>query len=565
MKISAIKAEDLSFSYPASQILALNNINLNIIEGSWVSIMGATGAGKTTLSLCLNGLIPHAQPGEMRGHVFIYGEDTLTSSIPYHSSRVGVIFQDFDSQLFSSKVELEIAFGMENFSIERDLMKKRIEELLEKFSLQKYAKTHPSELSGGERQRLAIASVFALFPKILVLDEPSTDLDPLNKKKLLSLIKELHKDGITIIWIDHETEPAFESNKLIIMENGKIAQEVKFREFFYRDDVLSRFSIKPLEITYLFKKITPVKNIPINYEESLEEIRNMTGRSKWKLSKERQKKYISKKSSLKSDKKLIIAEALCHTYSNGIKALDGINLEIKEGEFVAIIGQNGSGKTTLVKHVNGLLMPTSGRMIVKDKDTRTLSIYELSKTIGFCFQNPDNQIFASTVLEEISFGPKNFNLLPSQIDKYVKEALESVGLSGTEENDPFTLTKGERQRIAIASILSIKPEIMIFDEPTTGLDYNQILSMMELIDRLNKQGHTIIIITHCMWVAARYAERCIVMADGKILLDGDTHEVFSDEATLQRASLLPPDIVSLGNALGVTTLTVEEFMYCLEQ
>jgi len=283
-----------------------------------------------------------------------------------------------------------------------------------------------------------------------------------------------------------------------------------------------------------------------------------------KLSKEKQKKYITERVRKSYGKTVIKVENLEYIYPNGVKALKGITLEIKEGEFIAIIGQNGSGKTTLAKHFNGLLKPTSGRVTINGNDTRYLTIYELSRSVGFCFQNPDSQIFASCVLEEVSFGPKNYKFPASKMNKNVAEALEAVKLKGYEDKDPFVLTKGERQRIAVASILSMKPDIMVFDEPTTGLDYNQTVSMMELIKRLNGEDCTIIIITHSMWVASRYAQRCVVMAEGNILVDGSTHEVFSKETILKKASLIPPDIVRLGNSLGVTTLSTEEFIYCLE-
>jgi energy-coupling factor transport system ATP-binding protein len=541
----------------------LDHINLEVFEGEWISIMGPTGAGKSTLSLCLNGLIPNMQAGKWEGMVSVCYEDTSKVSIPYLSSKVGVIFQDFDTQLLSTQAELEIAFGMENFCIKRDRMKKRVHALLQRFDLFKYANRHPSELSGGERQRLAIASVLALSPRIFVLDEPTTDLDPFNKEKLLSIVREMNRDGLTILWIDHEPELAFGSDRLIVMSKGEVAHNTTFRGFFGDTRLAEGYGIKQPEIPCLFKDKS-AGEIPISYDEAMETIKDSPGRFTWKLSKEKQKRIVAERVKVSSDKPVIQVENLEYVYPNGTKALKGISIEIREGEFLAVIGQNGSGKTTLAKHLNGLLKPTSGRIIINGKDTKSQSIYELSKSVGFCFQNPDNQIFASSVMEEVSFGPRNYQFPASGMKKYVSEALEAVHLIGYEDKDPFVLTKGERQRIAVASVLSIKPDIMVFDEPTTGLDYTQMTGMMELIKRLNEEGRTIIIITHNMWVAARYAKRCVVMTDGRILLEGSTHEVFSKEPVLKEASLLPPDIVRLGNSLGVTTLSLEEFIYCLE-
>jgi energy-coupling factor transport system ATP-binding protein len=561
MNLPEIKIRDLSFVYPTSLAPALNNLDLEVYTGEWISIMGPTGAGKSTLSLCLNGLIPNMQPGTWEGKVTICGDETTQASIPHLSSKVGVLFQDFNTQLFSSQVELELAFAMENLCVPRESMKKRVEDLLHQFDLLKYTNSHPAELSGGERQRLAIASVLALCPRVLVLDEPTTDLDPFNRAKLLSIVKEMHKDGLTILWIDHKTELSFESSRFIVMDKGEIARDTTFRDFFSKRTLAEKYSIKQPDIPCLFKNKV-LQDTPIIFEEALEALRKHPNGPQWKLSKEKQKRYISEK---KATAKVIMrAEDLEYIYPNGTKALKGINLDIREGEFIAIIGQNGSGKTTLAKHLNGLLKPAAGKAFIKGNDTAHQTIFELSKHVGFCFQNPDNQIFASSVLEEVSFGPKNYEFPPSRIHENVKKALEAVELSGFEDKDPFVLTKGERQRIAVASILSLRPEIMVFDEPTTGLDYAQMTRMMALIERLNKEGCTVIIITHSMWVAAQYARRCVVMAEGRILLDGETHEVFSKETILKKASLLPPDIVRLSNALGVTTLSVEEFMDCLE-
>jgi energy-coupling factor transporter ATP-binding protein EcfA2 len=232
-------------------------------------------------------------------------------------------------------------------------------------------------------------------------------------------------------------------------------------------------------------------------------------------------------------------------------------LSIHEGEFIAVLGQNGSGKTTLAKHFNGLLKPTSGRILVQNKPTTEYSNRELARRVGYVFQNPDHQIFARTVAEEVGFGIKMQGEIPKIIEKHVAEALEVVGLQGYEQKVPFALTKGERQRVAVASVLATQPQTIILDEPTTGLDHRHQRNMMEMLKRLNKQGHTIIIITHSMWVAAEYANRTIVMKDGSILLDGSTRAVFAKENRLAEASLCPPSLIRLSNWLGTESLTVE--------
>jgi energy-coupling factor transport system ATP-binding protein len=258
---------------------------------------------------------------------------------------------------------------------------------------------------------------------------------------------------------------------------------------------------------------------------------------------------------------ILKAEELRYVYPTyHVEALRGIDLSIREGEFIALLGQNGSGKTTLAKHFNGLLKPTFGRMLVKNKVTTEYSHRELARFVGYVFQNPDHQIFAKTVAEEVGFGLKVQGEIVKTIERRVAEALEAVGLQGYEEKIPFALTKGERQRVAVASVLAAQPQVIVLDEPTTGLDYRHQRDMMEMLKRLNRLGHTIIIITHSMWVTAEYANRTIVMKDGGILSDGPTRSAFADEVHMNEASLSPPSLVRLSNWLGMEALTVEQMV-----
>jgi energy-coupling factor transport system ATP-binding protein len=246
-----------------------------------------------------------------------------------------------------------------------------------------------------------------------------------------------------------------------------------------------------------------------------------------------------------------------------LQALKGVNWRVAQGEFAAIVGANGSGKTTLVKHLNGLLRPTSGRVVIAGKDIADRTVASLGREVGYCFQNPDHQIFSSTVRDEVAFGPRNFGLPKEDVVRNVSDAIKTVGLEGREEADPFALTKGERQRVAVASVLAARPPVIVLDEPTTGLDYAEQRRMMDLVTRLNAEGHTIIIITHSMWVVAEYAPRTVVMADGEIIADGPTREVFSKAAALARANLLPPRLARMTQPWGMTLFTAKEYLECV--
>ena len=261
---------------------------------------------------------------------------------------------------------------------------------------------------------------------------------------------------------------------------------------------------------------------------------------------------------------IIEVKDLNHIYPNGFHALRGLTVKIERGEFVAIIGQNGSGKTTLVKHLNSLLRPTTGTVCVNGLDVSRRKVSEMAQTVGYCFQNPDHQIFCETVYKEVAFGPQNLHLSQAEIDQRVEEALGAVGLLPLKDRMPRELSKGQRQRLAVAAVLSMRPEILIVDEPTTGQDYRDGIEMLNLVERLHQSGHTVLIITHDMFLVARYARRVLVLREGEILLDGTAREVFGQSDLLRTTFLAPPPITSLAQALPEffpgTVLSVEEMV-----
>ncbi|MEM3754420.1 MAG: energy-coupling factor ABC transporter ATP-binding protein, partial [Candidatus Bathyarchaeia archaeon] len=309
--------------------------------------------------------------------------------------------------------------------------------------------------------------------------------------------------------------------------------------------------VRPPQVCELSVKIEKQKNInfdsfPLTVDEAYKTYINAL--SLKKINKQSRLDSINSFNKAK-DLPIIEVEDLWHTYPNGIHAIQGISLKIYKGEFLAIIGQNGSGKTTLVKHFNGLLKPTKGKVIVGGVNTLKSTVGMLSRKVGYVFQNPDHQIFATSVYEEIAYGPKNMKLSKEEIDKRVKEALNFVGLEGYEEKNPFLLNKGERQRIAFASIFAMRPQVFIVDEPTTGQDYQGSENMMKMLKKLNEKGCTIIIITHDMRIVAEYAQRIIVLSNGKILADGPTRAIFSQPELLKKSFLAPPQITQLSQKL----------------
>jgi energy-coupling factor transport system ATP-binding protein len=563
MSDTIVAIKELKFRYRGEKILALDGVSLDIAKGEFLVIMGASEAGKSTLAACFNGLIPHYMKGAIKGDVIVQGVNTADSSVPQLAEQVGIVFQDFEAQLFSTNVELEIAFGPENFAVDRDEIGRRIDENLAYVGLEEFRNRPPFTLSGGQKQKLAIASVLAMRPNILVMDEPTTDLDPISKQGIFDITNQLRqRDDITLIVVEHETEEVLHADRVALIQDGKLVRVASSQEILREIDLLEELGVMPLGIPKFFKKMENAE-LPLTPDEGL----NTFEKTGWEISETKYNQILDKeKLAAQHDEQPIIqCRGLEHTYPNGVKALNGIDLDIYQGEIVAIVGQNGSGKTTLAKHLNGLLMPTAGEAKVNGLDTQKQGVFKIGQKVGYVFQNPDHQIFSELVYEEVAFGPRLREVPEEEVEQRVKEALEAVGLTGFEEEDPFSLTKSGRQRVAVASVLAVQPDVLILDEPTTGLDYKEQRSMMDMVRRLNDQGSTIIFVTHHMWVVAEYAHKVFVIKDGRMLLDGPTRQVFAQEETLEASYLRPPHFVQFSNRLGKTFLNPDEMISCIDR
>jgi energy-coupling factor transport system ATP-binding protein len=551
-----IKVEQVSFTYRKAPEPSLKKIVFNVKPGEVVGIMGPTGAGKSTLGLLLNGIIPHFVPGILSGKVFIDGKDTAQYEPRDLAATVGVVFQDFETQLFTTSVELEVAFGPENLCLPVDTIKKRVYDYLALVGLPGQEKKEPANLSGGEKQRLAIASILAMEPAILYLDEPTTDLDPAGKKGILSLIRVLQKKrNMTLLLVEHETEQVLACDHVMVLKEGQVITSGPARKVLCQNLAMEQLGVKPLQVSEAFSD-APENERPLTLEEGLGYL-------------QQQQYYCAEDTYIhlvESDRRAygpvaVELEKVSFNYGN-TPVLTDINLLVRKGEFVAILGQNGSGKTTLVKQLNGLLLPAQGIVRINGKNTKEHHPAKFSGEVGYVFQNPDHQIIMETVYDDVAFGPR-FNKLPeADVQQRTRETLAAVGLTGLEKHDPFTLTKGQRQQVAVAAVLANRPDILVFDEPTTGLDYQELRRLMELINKLNQTGHTVIMVTHCMWIAAEYAHRIVIMDGGRIIMDGPTRDIFSQVDKLQDCQLAPPPVTLLSQQLGKTVLSVAEFKKC---
>jgi len=548
-----ISIRNLTFTYFNGQTPALRQIDADLVPPTFVVVMGHGGAGKSTLCYSLNAIVPRFFKGTYHGKVLIKGKTVSQHQVSEMSRLVGLVLQDFEAQLFSTTVELEMAFGPENHCLPRLEIEHRINHYLTKVGLSPFRHRAPATLSGGQKQRLAIGSVLAMEPEVLVMDEPTTDLDPAGREDVLSLADQFRLENRVLLIVDHEPETALSADQVWLMREGELIARGKPEEILSDQPRLQSCGIKPLPTLELFDRMGwPGK--PMTVESAIRLIQ------KHHLV-EFQKDQSWFPPSPHRSSPILLAEGLTYTYpDSSVEALRGVDLAIEEGEFLAILGQNGSGKTTLAKHFNGLLKPSSGRILLEGKPTKDYSQRDLAHRVGYVFQNPDHQIFSRTVREEVGFGLKVLGYDSTTIEKRISEVLSIVGLHGYEEKNPFVLTKGERQRIAVASVLAAQPKVIVLDEPTTGLDYLHQKSLMEMLRELNRRGHTILIITHAMWVAVEYAPRTVLMKDGLILADGDTRSIFADEGVLKQVSLRPPPLVQLSNFLGTRALTVDEMV-----
>ncbi len=550
----SVSFEELSFRYKNRGSYALKDINAKWVESSSIAIMGHEGAGKSTLCYSINGIVPHFFKGEYSGRTIVFGTEVKKSSVQEMAKKVGLVFQDFESQIFSTNVELEVAFGLENLCLPKEEMGRRVDFYLAFVGLKELKKRDTATLSGGQKQRLAIASVLAMEQPVIVMDEPLSDLDPVGKREILEIREKLKDEKRLLIIVENDPENVLQMDEIWIMKEGRFFASGRARDIIKDVPLLESAGIM-VPKHFIFFKGLGFRDPPLTFEDSI--------------------KLLREKCLLNGNRRFFELNIPSHFCKDGIiefrdvhfsypgsdeEVLKGINLVIREGDFVAIVGSNGSGKTTLAKHANGLLKPTKGAVLVKGKDTRSYKRHELARTVGYVFQNPDHQICSRTVFDEVSFGLRRLGIEKKYIEESVEEALFVTGLSGYEHLSPFLLSKGERQRVACASILALKPQVLILDEPTTGLDFVHQVKMMEMLKKLNERGHTIIIITHSIWVAETYAKRSIVMRDGRIEKEGPTREVFFDEETLLSCSVYPSTLTRIANFLKTKSMEPEEMI-----
>ncbi len=544
-----IEVKNLKYRYPHTKKLALDGIDFKAEKGQFIGIVGENKAGKSTLCQAFAGLVPTMFRGAYGGKLLIDGVDTAKTPIAQLCQKVGLVFQNPFNQLSGAKdtVFEEIAFGLQNLGVPRGEIYKRVESNLKLLDIEEYQNRNPFDLSGGQTQRVAIASILAMEPQVIVLDEPTSQLDPQGSEEVFRVVDKLAKTGITIIMVEQKMEKmASYCDKILLLHEGRQVAYDTPERIFSRDD-LEDLGVKPPVYTKVCRALSVYRReegeilypVTLKQTECLrEQFPNIiSGRT------------FLKRRSLNPDSEVFGIENLSFSYLPDVPIINELNLRLDERP-TAIIGQNGAGKTTLVKLLKGLLKPEEGHIRLEGTDISEKTVAQLAGKVGYVFQNPDDQIFKSRVLEEVMVGPVNIGMNREDAKKHAVKALEMVGLLNAAEENPYDLDLSERKMVAIASVAAMDPKVLILDEPTIAQDARGRAVLGGIVRHLSEEGKFVLAILHDMDFVAEYFERVIIMAHGKVLADGPGEEVFYEKEYLRKARLEQPHITRLCGLLG---------------
>ena len=550
--MALVEISDLTYWYPRGEKPALRELSLRVEKGEFVLLTGRTGCGKTTLMRLLNGLVPHFHGGVLQGRALVCGMDVVASGPRALSSRVGMVFQDPEDQLVSTTVEREVAFGLENAGLPAPVVSKRVEEMLAGMGLSRLRRSFLPELSGGEAQKVVLASILALHPEVLVLDEPTSQLDPLSAEELLTVVRRIHEEtGTTVIMSEHRLERCFHyATRVIHMEEGRIcfdgspAQAARWwgpREGAFLPPVSRVFARAGWE------------EIPLTVNQARRLIHGLETRGSGKV-----EVPGGRREGPPRGGPLAEARDLWYVYPEGPEALRGVDLRLERGRNLVIMGENGAGKSTLLRCLLGLLPPTRGRVLLLGERPSRERLPGLASRLAYCPQNPNAYFLSPTVREEMLRTLK-LRGYRGDAEEAVRRQLGRFGLEGLEERDPRDLSSGQKEKLVLAcALLPPVPELLVLDEPTRGLDYGSKREIMEIIREYGDEGSTVAAVTHDVEFAAALADEAAIMGNGKSIVNGAAEDMLSDSL------FFSPQVNRLLNHLFPGLIREEEAVAVLE-
>ncbi len=555
-----IKVDNLIFKYSEESVKnVLDGVSITIEQGSFTAVLGHNGSGKSTLAKHLNAiLLPSG------GAVYVEGLDTADESLLIKIRQtVGMVFQNPDNQIVATIVEDDVAFAPENIGVPREEIIARVDDAIAAVGMAKYRRHAPHLLSGGQKQRIAIAGVLAMKPKYIVLDEPTAMLDPVGRREVISTLKRLNKEnGITVVLITHNMDEAVKADRVIVMNKGTVTMDGTPKEVFSEVEKIKGLGLDVPQVTELIHRLKEAGyDLPSDVlePERAEEVLRPFAKIK-------ETNSIPAHSHSDGDYAIRL-ENVTYEYSVGgpyqKRAINDITMYIPKGEIVGIIGHTGSGKSTLVQHLNGILKPTSGKVIIDGEDItlKGVSMKSIRSKVGVVFQYPEHQLFEETVKLDIAFGPKNQGLSQAEVEQRVKYAAACVGVDeALFEKSPFDLSGGQKRRVAIAGVIAMKPQVLVLDEPTAGLDPRGREKILRLIRQMHKElGITIIIVSHGMEDIANTVSRLYVLNEGSLAMHGTPLEVYSRFDELEKIGLSAPQVTKLMYKLtGQYVCTIDE-------
>ena len=545
-----ISFNQFTFQYDAQAEATLKDISFDIAKGEKVLILGPSGSGKSTLAQCLNGIIPNIHKGQAQGQVRIDGQDIFKQSIYDKSQLVSTVLQDPDGQFIGLTVAEDLAFALENDCADQSEMKDKVALWAERLDLTSLLNHRPQDLSGGQKQRVSLAGVLIDESPILLFDEPLANLDPKSGQETIDLIDKIHKEvGATTIIIEHRLEDVLYRpvDRILLVNEGELLFNGSPDELLSSKLLLENGIREPLYVTVL-------RQLGFDTRSA----QNLSQLDALDLSDLALPDRVLKDKRDSSSDSILKVEGLSVSYGDNPAIIEDLSFSLKKGERLAIVGKNGAGKSTLAKALCGFV-PSQGKLTYEGQDISQDSIAERSERIGFVLQNPNQMISQTMIFDEVALGLRLRGIEEAEVEERVHEVLKTCGLYSFRNWPISALSFGQKKRVTIASILVLKPEIIILDEPTAGQDYKTYTDIMTFLDSLQKQGHTIVMITHDMQLMLEYSDRCLVVVEGKVIADGNPVTILNQKGLLESANLKQTSLYTLGQKLSSDPVEVTQY------